>query len=147
MNRFLRNTLIGCTLLLLAWLFKVTVVDQQNSIAPPGFKTPNPIVGIWKGQHGLIMDLRSDGTARSRSTDSQNIQYFRYRLNADGFFVDYAAKPDEYVRRLRQSLLGMTSDRYDVVKMNDSELQLINSSSGETIIFARSEDSALAATP
>ena len=148
MKWFRRIAMTGCTLLLFAWLLVITALDQQNSGMSAGIRPPNPIVGVWKGQHGVIMDLRPDGTARSRSTDSQasSISYFRYRLNPDGFFADDSAKPNEYIGRLMQTVLGTTSDRFDVAKLSDSELRLIDSS-GRALIFARSKDSELATAP
>ena len=149
MKRSLKIAVVSCTLLLMAWLSFDTIQDRQDSATAVGTRAPNPIVGIWKGQHGTILDLRPDGTVRSRSIgDSTNaIHYYKYRLNGDTFFIDYSAKPDEYLRRMRQAAFGMTVDRYDLAKLNNSELHLTDPASGETFVFERTEGPILVAAP
>lgn len=133
----------------MAWLLFDAIQYQKNSPTAVRNIAPNPIVGIWKSHHGTILDLRPDGSVRSRSIDDPTnaIHFYKYRLHSDKFSVYYSAKPDEYLRRMRQAAFGMTVDKYDLAKLNNSELQLIDPASGETIVFERTEDSILAAAP
>ena len=96
-----------------------------------------------------IFDFQRDGTLRSRWTgDKTNaISYFRYRLVGDELRIDYAAKPDEYLRRARQAVFGMTIERSRVTTLSHDELGLVDSRSGETVLFERSHDAMLNDAP
>jgi len=137
------------TLMLVAWLFVTTIQEPQDSDGKVGIRPPTSIVGVWKGEHGSMLNFRPDGTARGRSSDDPNntVHYYKYRLNGDRLSIYYSAKPDEYLRRMRQAALGMTVDKYDLTKLDDSALQLIDSASGTTFVFERTEDSTLVAAP
>ena len=97
----------------------------------------------------VILDLRADGTARSRSIHDETnaIQCLKYRRRGEEFSVHYSAKPDEYLRRVNQAVFGMAADCYDSRKLSNSELELIDPASGKTFVFTRTDDSVLAAAP
>ena len=148
MRRALKIAIFSCALLLTAWLFIDTVRLQNDSLSAVRSSSPNPIVGIWKGQHGTILDLRADGTVRCRSIDDSTnvVHFYKYRLSDDKLFFYYSAKPDEYLRRMRQAAFGMRVEEYDLANLNNSELQLIDVTSGEKYKYERTEDSILATT-
>jgi hypothetical protein len=145
MRRSLKIAFLVCMLLVVTWLLIDTIQLRIDATGAVGNRAPNPIVGIWKDQHGTILDLRPDGTVRSRSIDdsTNEVHYYKYRLHSDQFYLYYSAKPDDYSRRIRQAAFGMTVDKLGISKLNDSELQLIEPSKGLKYVFERIEDSIL----
>jgi hypothetical protein len=111
-------------------------------------RTPDPIVGTWIGEQGQLLELRADGTARGRSGgDKTNINYYKYRLRGDQLVIYYAAKPDDFWRRLRHAIFGMSAEHVELVKLSNSELHVFDPASGRTLVFDRTEDSVLASAP
>ena len=88
-------------------------------VAPPNAR---PLVGTWLGKHG-VLDLRPDGTGRSRSIKYpvKEIQYFEWSVEDGRLVVEMAAEPQEHVRRIRQSILGTTTLRFDITTTSPTE--------------------------
>ena len=128
-----------------AVLVAFTFNAWTNSAASYRRVSQNQLVGTWKNEHGNIFDFRRDGTLRTRWTgDTTNaIGYFKYRLVGDELCIYYAAKPDEYLRRVRQAVFGMYTEYYDVTTLSPDEFGLLDSRSGETVMFERSDDAIL----
>ena len=145
MKRHHKTLLAACVLLLVGISCVFTFKAWTSTATSTRRMSQNQLVGTWKNQHGNIFDFRRDGTLRSRWTgDKTNaISYFRYRLVGDELCIYYAAKPDEYLRRARQAVLGMNTEHYDVTTLSPDELGLLDSRSGETVLFERSHDAIL----
>jgi hypothetical protein len=149
MQRKHKYLLVGCVLLLVAFSCIFTSLGWKNSKASSRNTSQVQLVGTWKNQHGNIFDFRKDGTLRSRWTgDKTNaISYFKYRLVGDELCIDYAAKPDEHFRRARQAVFGMNTERSRVTTLSHDKLGLLDSRSGETVLFERSHDAILNDAP
>ena len=149
MQRYHKILLVGCVLLLVGFSYVFTLMWWKSSTTSSRKTSQVQLVGTWKNQHGNIFYFRRDGTLRSRWTgDKTNaISYFRYRLVGDELRIDYAAKPDEYLRRARQAVFGMSTEHSRVTTLSDDELGLVDSRSGETVLFERSHDAILIDAP
>jgi hypothetical protein len=149
MKKFLKFAICSAVVLAIAWLLLITVQGQKNSNAKLGNVKPVTIVGRWMGSHGVVMDLRTDGTVRTRQIDdkSNTIHYFKYRFDGKNFCLDYAPRPGEYLQRLGQFVGGVASDPFVVAKLSDTELQLADSTYGATLVFTKTEDAILADAP
>ena len=149
MQRYHKILLVGCVLILVGFSCVFTFMWWKSSTASTRKISQIPLVGTWKNQHGNIFDFRRDGTLRSRWTgDKTNaISYFRYRLVGDELCIDYSAKPDEYLRRARQAVFGMSTEHSRVTTLSHDELGLVDSRSGETVLFERSHDAILNDAP
>lgn len=149
MQHYHKILLVGCVLLLFGFSCVFTLLWWRSSTASSRKIAQVQLVGTWKNQHGNIFDFRPDGTLRSRWTgDNTNaISYFRYRLVGGELCIDYAAKPDEYLRRARQAVFGMRTEHVRVTTLSPNELGLLDSRSGETVLFKRSRDAILNAAP
>jgi hypothetical protein len=145
--RFCRLTLwLGAPIgLAAAVLLLITLLLQTSPTL--AHRTPDPIVGTWIGEQGQLLELRADGTARGRLGGETNINYYEYRLRGNQLVIYYAAKPDDFWRRLRQAIFGMAAERVDLVKLSKSELHVFDPASGKTLVFARTEDSVRTGTP
>ena len=144
-QRLCFSALLVCALLLAA-LLAFYLAEIRGSSAP---NAGLPLVGTWLGEHGVILDLRSDGTARSKSLDypSTGIQYFEWSMAAGKLSVEMAAEPEEYTRRIRQSIFGVTTVYYDIVASSPMELRLLDKKTGKTLSFTRTTDRELESAP
>jgi len=149
MKKFLKFAICSAVILAIAWLLVITLQGQKNSNFTLGNVKPVTIVGSWMGSHGVVMDLRSDGTVRTRQIDdkSNTIHYFKYRFDGKNFCLDYAARPNEYLLSLKQFVGGVASDPFVVQTLSESELQLVDSTYGATLVFTKTEDAILADAP
>lgn len=149
MKKFLKFAICGAVVLAIAWLLVITVQGQKSPNAAVGNVKPPAIVGSWMGSHGVVMDVRSDGTVRTRLLDDKSnaVNYFKYRFDGKNFYLDYAARPGEYLQRLGQFVGGVASDPFVVAKLSDTELQLADSTYGATLVFTKTDDAILADAP
>ena len=109
---------------------------------------PNPLVGTWLGPDS-ILDLRPDGTARSRSIKqtTKAVQYFEWSVADGSLAVMMAAQPQERLRRLRQSIFGATTIHYEIVTVSTTDLQLLDKETGEIWSFTSTADPTPEAAP
>lgn len=141
--------LLAVGILLLVGLSCVfTFKAWTDSTASSRRISQDKLVGTWKNLHGNIFDFRRDGTVLSRWTGDQTnaISYFRYRMVGDELCID-SAKPVGYLRRVFQLVFGKEIERTRVLTLTDDELGLVDSRSGTTVIFERSEDAILNDSP
>ena len=137
--------LLAVGILLLVGLSCVfTFMAWTSSAASSRRISQDKLVGTWKNVHGNILDFRLDGTVRSRWTGDQtnSISYFRYRLVGDELCID-SAKRHGYLQNIVQVVFGKEIERTRVLTLTDNELGLVDSRSGATVIFERSEDAIL----
>ena len=142
---------IGCTALLLGFsIFLAFLWSHQISIQTSRTNSKAKIVGIWKNQN-TIFEYRQDGTARSWHIDGKTIRstysHLKYRLHDGELYIYYSAKSKGYIQMVNEAVFGMTTDHYQVVKLSNDELQLLDCGSGVTVAFERSDDTILKTSP
>jgi len=150
MKLYYKILFIGLAVLLVGFSFVFAFLWSQSSIQTSRANSKVQIVGIWKNQH-TILDYRQDGTAKSWHIDGKTVRntysHLRYRLLGDELYVYYSAKPNDYIQRLSGAVFGETRDRYQVLKLSNDELQLLDCDSGVTVAFERSDDTRLKVSP
>jgi len=127
--------------LLLAW---PETFDSGASTA-----TKRRLVGTWAGANGVTIQLRADGTARSRSAKTQpEISYFEWSASEDEFIV-FMGRRETRTRRTIQRLVtgGGTADRYEIVGLTADQLEVRDKASGHRLLFTRTSDPVLDDAP
>jgi hypothetical protein len=124
------------------------VVGHSTSSPIARKKSETFLAGTWRGDHGVILNLRPDGSARSRSENdpANTIQYFQWRFNNGVFSAEVAAPPQNISRRLRQLVLGRTTFRYDIVSMSPNEFRMSTTDGGRILVFSLTSDPLLEST-
>ncbi len=142
--------LIACVVLLIGISCFFAFLLSQGSSQSLAVNSKAQIVGIWKNKN-TIFEYRRDGTARSWQIDGKTIRctysHLTYRLHDGELYIYYSAKPNGYIQRLNETVFGVTTDRYQVVKLGSDELQLLDCGSGVTVVFERSDDTILKTSP
>lgn len=141
----LRNSVIGLLLLL---TFFVTYVAARSMLFPKP-KVQASLVGTWLGDHGVILDLRADGTARSRSLTylQDGVHYFEWSA-ADGVLTAEMLSPTRsFIRQVRRLVFGENRFDFDIVELTEAELQMHDRSTGKTLRFVPTRDRALENAP
>ena len=97
----------------------------------------------------MILDLRPDGTARSRSTQNptSGVYSFGWDLDDGKLSVKFTAAPEELGRRFRQFVFGTTTVHYQVTATSPTEFSMVDTTRGVTYRYTLVEDKALEAAP
>jgi len=130
---------IVCAFVVLAYLQTPQARSRRN---PAG-----SLVGIWVGEQGNLIDIRSDGTGRARSdVNDTDVGYFEWTLDSGEFAIyQYAAKYNLgwFVRRAMMDDTPTT--RFDVIEVTPTGLKL-RTEAGETLTFYSALDGYLEKT-
>lgn len=142
--------LIACAVLLVGISCFFAFLLFQSSSQPFAVNPKAQIVGIWKNKN-TILEYRRDGTARSWEIHGKTIRstysHLTYRLHDGELYIYYSAKSKGYIQMVNEAVFGMTTDHYQVVKLSNDELQLLDCGSGVTVAFERSDDTILKSSP
>lgn len=143
--KLLRNFLIG---LLLLFTFFMTYVAVRSAFFPKA-QIQASLVGTWRGEHENILDMRADGTGRARFLQPpQNaIQYFQWSAAKGVLTIEMLPAKPSLVRRLRRLVFAETPFEYPIVTLTETELQLHDNATGETLKFVPTSDAALQTAP
>ena len=104
-----------------------------------------PLVGTWRGEGiGNILNIRSDGTARSQSSyPSNGIGYFEWTYDGKEFaFYQYGSRNSVgawYSRAMRATVGLPPTDRYEVIETSPTRFRL-RAADGDVITFIATED-------
>src|SRR5262245_129065 len=87
---------------------------------PPARSRQNqdsPIVGTWVGKNGNVLNIRADGTGRSRSSGSMgHFAYFEWTLVSREFRIFQYSRKHSFGWFARRALLDDTpTDCYEVI--------------------------------
>jgi hypothetical protein len=112
------------------------VTNQVNGL--------QPLVGTWKGEFGNLLNLRQDGTARSRR--GTEIGYFEWTLDSNEFTTyQYASK------RSASAWFGRVWLNYAPTDSSVAEISAthfwLRDSAGKTYQFTRTQDTELESAP
>jgi hypothetical protein len=136
-------------LLVCAVLFAVLLIQIiRNAGGTSNFVvSPNamPLVGTWVASSGPVINLRADGTARSRRPQEPNaeIRYFEWDVENGSLVVIMAAEPQEHYRRVLHAIFGATSIHYEITSMSATEMSIVDSMTGDVVSFTSTNDSIL----
>src|SRR5262245_45457970 len=148
-RRLVPRLLIAGTLLLACSaiaLFALFIAHQRR------FATGDPVlssklVGTWVGEHGVILQFRPDGSARSRSNASdQVVTYFEWRA-ATKELEAFQGPPPHSLRWAVNRYFGKPSSRFEVQEISPDGFQLLDTSSGKLLQFEKTSDPLLEAAP
>jgi len=104
-------------------------------------------VGTWKGEFGNVLNFRPDGTARSRWESREKIAYFEWTFNSgDLATYQYASKRSLPAWFGRAVLNYRPTDRKKVAGITATQFQL-RDTTGKTLWFTRTQDTALESAP
>jgi hypothetical protein len=135
-------------------VFVIVVATQRSSLQ--GSPSPDaPIVGIWMGEKGNVLQLRSDGTARSRTSSGSKIGYLEWNLDESNELRLYHMVPSKsaaWKSRLQNWVAGNNrpDDRYDVIEMSPAGFTLratMGPAKGDVFTFSRATDAELKVAP
>ena len=117
---------------------------RQNAAAP--------LVGTWRGEGiGNVLNLRPDGTARSRSSlPGQKLGYFEWTLDGNQLVIYQFGSRNSvgaWMARARRATVGLTpTDRYTVLESSPTQFTL-RSAAGDVVTFTAAEDRGLETAP
>ena len=134
-------------------MFVAFIATQRSS--SQGIPSPDsPIVGTWKGEHGNVLNIRPDGTARSRSSTGTKFGYLEWNLEANELRVYHivSTKSAAWKSRLHDWADGNNEPdaRYDVLEISPTELKLLSTTGaakGKIITFTTAADIELETAP
>jgi hypothetical protein len=108
------------------------------------------LVGTWKGDIGNVLNFRSDGTARWRSSSGGETGYLEWTLESNELIIYQFSSRNSisawYVRAQRATVGTTPTDRYHVMEISPTRLKL-RSTRGNVVSFVSAEDAELEAAP
>jgi len=135
--------LVACSAIALFCLF----IAHQRRFAMGNPVLGNQLVGTWVGKHGVILQLRPDGTARSRSNASDPaITYFEWRAAVKELEV-FQGPPQHDLRWTINRVIGKPSSRFEVQEMTPNAFQLLDTQSCKLLQFDKTSDAMLETAP
>jgi hypothetical protein len=106
-----------------------------------------PLVGTWKGELGNLLNLRPNGTARSRLSSGTEIEYFEWTHDSNEFVIyQYLSKRSATAWFGHGWLNYAPTDRTRVVDISATQFRL-RDTGGKTYLFTRTQDTELELAP
>ncbi len=134
-----------------------TYVNHWIPANAPGLRTAwppddrlRPMVGTWKGTKGNLLNFRSDGTARWRSTSGFERGYMEWAFDGSRFQIwQYGDRDTAYAWFGRAGTELAPTERYQVIEITEDTLELRNlrDTSGTPSRFQRTQDEDLERAP
>jgi hypothetical protein len=108
----------------------------------------NKLVGTWVGDHGVILQFRPDGTARSRSNSSDPAaSYFEWKATIEELQVFQGSRQHSLGWTVNRYVIGNPSSRFEIRELTPDGFQLFDTSSGKLLQFEKTRDSMLETAP
>ena len=136
--------LVACSAIALFCLF----IAHQRRFAMGNPVLGNKLVGTWVGEHGVILQLRPDGTARSRSNASDPaVAYFEWRAAVKELEVYQLPRQHNLRWAINRYVTGTPSSRFEVRELTPDAFQLLDTKSGKLLQFDKTSDTMLESAP
>ena len=131
----------------MVWMFLVMAymkTPQARSQRNPAA----PLVGTWIGEKGNVIDIRSDGTGRARSSANESeFQYFEWTFDSGEFAIYQYMNKYSFGWFARRAMMDDTpTDRFDVIEIKPTEFK-IRTDTGEVLAYSSAHDIELENAP
>ena len=122
---------------------------QAHSTAPAALRTSLRLEGTWKGQNNNILNIRADGSGRSRITTrpTNDISYFEWQFDSQANIFTLVETSDSLMTKALESFVGKDSFKFIVEEISGDEFDLVNPLSGQGQRFRRIQDTAVELAP
>ena len=105
--------------------------------------------GTWVGEANNLLDIRPDGTGRSRisSKPANGISFFRWRFDPDSQKFTLIETSNNILANLRDRYIGEDAFDFTIEVESPSSFNLVNPTNGHKQRFVRTEDKSVAMAP
>jgi hypothetical protein len=138
--------ILACSALALIGLF---VAYPQSFVSAGTAAARSRFVGTWVGGHGVILQFRPDGTARSRwNAADQDVTYFEWDATERELIILQGSRQSSLRRSIYRLVTGRGAiDRYEVLATAPDQLEIRDARSGKRFQFTRTDDAILEGAP
>ena len=105
------------------------------------------LVGTWVGETGNVINFRSDRTARSRSSDSTEVEFLEWTTSQNELRIFQFTRKQKYRRMISRYVLGQSSYRFEILETSDDQIELLDYSIGNRFKLSKTSDSLVEDSP
>ena len=105
------------------------------------------LVGTWVGEIGNVINFRSDRTARSRFSDSTEVEYLEWTTSQNELRMFQWTRKQKYRMMISRYVLGQSSYRFEILETSDDQIELLDYSTGSRFKLNKTSDSLVEDSP
>lgn len=116
------------------------------SIVPPA---TIELTGSWVGEMDNILNIRPDGSGRSRITTNpiKGISYFEWRFDPATRKFTIVETSDNLLAKARDKIIGEDAFGFSISEISNDEFDLVNPLNGHAQRFVRTQDRSVESAP
>ena len=144
-RRILFRVLIAGLLLLFCWV-GVSFYWYSANTRASDLALRGKLVGTWATEIG-VMNIRSDGTARSRFADSTGVEVFEWTTSQNELRIFSGTRKRKYWRMFGRYILGQSSFRFEILETSENQIELHDYAVGNRFKLNKTSDALLEDSP